>query len=394
MRVSESNIGRIPALDGIRGLAISLVLWWHVPVAALRGHLPNHHLLSWLVDLGRFTWSGVDLFFVLSGFLIGGIMLDASRSTSYFSTFYVRRAYRIIPLYALVIVSTLAVYGTNQWAWPKVTAELSFYVLFIQNFRVAATGSYAFLGLSMTWSLAVEEQFYLTLPLAVRLISKQILWRLLLGVVLAAPLLRILAVQVLKMPWIASYVLTPCRADTLCLGVLIAMAIRTPSLWGKIVTHRKYVYGAFAFTSFVGICMLTGPFQPFTMELFGLEYSLFAVIYALLLMSTLVSPSLSSLFSFGPLRSLGSIAYGLYLFHGMVAFIFFRVLAYFEPSSNGIVTLLTRLLTVPASIGLAAISWKYFEKPLVKHGHRHQYWDSGEAETTPSTLDLPNLSPS
>jgi len=90
------RMGRIPALDGIRGLAISLVLVFHT----MPGGLPRHPALWPLIRLGRFCWSGVDLFFVLSGFLIGGILLDAAHSPAYFKTFYIRRAYRILPLYA------------------------------------------------------------------------------------------------------------------------------------------------------------------------------------------------------------------------------------------------------------------------------------------------------
>lgn len=70
------RMGRIPALDGIRGLAIILVLWFHI-YEPLRNSLPKQPFLAKVVELGRFTWSGVDLFFVLSGFLIGGILLDA-----------------------------------------------------------------------------------------------------------------------------------------------------------------------------------------------------------------------------------------------------------------------------------------------------------------------------
>ena len=124
----------------------------------------------------------MDLFFVLSGFLIGGILLDASRSKSYFSTFYIRRAYRIIPLYAVIILSTLvliAVYG--QLGWSTYAKETTFYVFFLQNFRIAATQSFGPLGLGATWSLAIEEQFYLTLPMVVRQVSGRVLCRLLIG---------------------------------------------------------------------------------------------------------------------------------------------------------------------------------------------------------------------
>ena len=366
---------RIPALDGIRGLAIFLVLVWHIPVKALRGHMPNHPLLSWFLDLGRFTWSGVELFFVLSGFLIGGILLDAAQSPTYFSTFYIRRAYRILPLYFAVVMLTLAIYGTNQWGWAKVIAELSWYLVFLQNFQTAVTGVYAFHGLSMTWSLAVEEQFYLTLPLVIRFVRRRALHWLLVAVVVGAPLLRIFVIYVLKLPWIASYILTPCRADTLSLGVLIAIAMRSPSPWEKLAANRKYLYAAFALVGSLGIWMLLSDFQPFTMKLFGLEYSLLAVLYALLLLCTLISPALTSVFSFRPLRFIGSIAYGLYLFHGMVTFVLFSILQRFGLAGSQVAGFSAWLATAPLSIGLAALSWKYFEKPLVERGHRYRYGD-------------------
>jgi peptidoglycan/LPS O-acetylase OafA/YrhL len=94
---------RIPALDGIRGTAICLVLLWHGFFTALT-NLPNHSHVARLVALGRFTWSGVDLFFVLSGFLIGGILLDTAGAEHYFAPFYIRRVHRILPLYVVVMI--------------------------------------------------------------------------------------------------------------------------------------------------------------------------------------------------------------------------------------------------------------------------------------------------
>jgi len=377
MGVAGRSLGRIPALDGIRGLAIGLVLWWHFLVSPLRGNLQslqNHPGLSRLANLGRFTWSGVDLFFVLSGFLIGGILLDASRSPSYFRTFYIRRAYRILPLYALVLLLTvilISIYGHLRWTTYAI--ELFYYVSFLQNFRMAAMESFGPLGLGATWSLAVEEQFYLTLPIAVRHISARILWRVLLGVVVLAPFLRVLAMRLLKMQWIAAYVLMPCRADALGLGVLTAIAIRSPSVWPRIVAHRMHLYAAFAVAGALGLWMLAGPVQPFTMDLYGLEYTLFALIYTLLLLCTLVSPLLSALFSFAHLRAMGIIAYGLYLFQSLVSFVLERILLYFGLTRGAVVTFQTSVLTLGTSVVLAAASWKYFEKPLVERGHRQRY---------------------
>ena len=89
---------RIPALDGLRGAAILLVILRH----SFFGLETQSHFLASILVAGQLTWSGVDLFFVLSGFLIGGILLDARDSPRYFQTFYIRRAYRIFPLYGLV----------------------------------------------------------------------------------------------------------------------------------------------------------------------------------------------------------------------------------------------------------------------------------------------------
>jgi peptidoglycan/LPS O-acetylase OafA/YrhL len=334
---------RIPALDGIRGLAIGLVLWWHFVVSPLRANLQslhNHAGLLRLAEFGRFTWSGVDLFFVLSGFLIGGILLDESQSRRYYRTFYLRRAYRILPLYAFVLVLTvilIPVYGHLRWTAYAV--ELPFYLLFLQNFRMAAVQSFGPLGLGATWSLAVEEQFYLTLPFAVRHIGRRNLWRVLLSVVVLAPLLRIVAMRLLKMQWITAYVLMPCRADALGLGVLTAIAVRSPSLWSSIVAHRMHLYVAFAMVAALGLWVLAGPVQPFTMDLWGLEYTLFGVLYSLLLMCTLVSPLLSSIFSFAPLRAMGITAYGLYLFQSVVGFVLDRILQHFSLTTAGMFTL-------------------------------------------------------
>ena len=175
-----------------------------------------------------------------------------------------------------------------------------------------------------------------------------------------------------KMQWLAIYVLTPCRADALCLGVLIAMAIRNPPVWGAIVARRRYVYAAFAARSGVGMWMVMGHVQPFTTKLLGLEYSLLTVIYSLLLVSTLVNAQLSSLFSFPLLRFMGKIAYGLYLFQSLVNFAFGRVMLHFGRTADLVVTFQISVLTVLICIGLAATSWRCFETPL-RRGHRYRY---------------------
>jgi peptidoglycan/LPS O-acetylase OafA/YrhL len=125
--------GRIPALDGLRGVAILLVLLWHLAF----DKIPTSGPLSYLFALGRLSWSGVDLFFVLSGFLIGGILLDARDSSRYFKTFYLRRGFRILPLYGVVTGLYILDYLLSPGTSP---IPLASYPTFTQNFWMAYLG--------------------------------------------------------------------------------------------------------------------------------------------------------------------------------------------------------------------------------------------------------------
>jgi peptidoglycan/LPS O-acetylase OafA/YrhL len=187
-------------LDGLRGVAILLVIVYHL-LTQLEGHPGVFH---YAVIAGRLGWSGVDLFFVLSGFLIGGILLDARTSSRYYPTFYARRAFRILPIYGVL----LFFFGLRSllFRWmpgysPNLTADeipLLAYLTFSQNFRMAHLGSLGTGSLCPTWSLAVEEQFYLTMPVFIRNIKRERLVGILLAVVVGAPLLRILPVHFLQ----------------------------------------------------------------------------------------------------------------------------------------------------------------------------------------------------
>ena len=363
------RIGRIPALDGIRGLAISLVLWCHIYVP-MRNQLPNHPFLARIADLSRFTWSGVDLFFVLSGFLIGGILLDAVDSPIYFRTFYVRRAYRILPLYAAILVLTFALDLCFQ---PEHLAQFLYYPLFLQNFQMAATASLGAVHVGVTWSLAVEEQFYLTMPWVVRALSRRTLAILLAAVIVTAALLRVTLLSVFPDNWVAAHVLTPCRADALSIGVLIAIGLREPRV---LSVMRRYSWAActlLAILSLISLRVVWGHFEPLAGKAFGLDYSFLAIFYGLLLLSTLLSTRLGAIFSFGPLRFLGRIAYGVYLVHRLINFALHKVWFYFQPESGSVSDILTATTGAAVSIAVATASWRYFEQPLVQRGHRYTY---------------------
>ena len=159
---------RVSELDGVRGIACLLVIADHVIVSGLpHGILPGR-IVPWLIG-------GVDLFFVLSGFLIGGILLDNRSATNYFRAFWIRRIARIWPVYYLLVFSFFAVVVARPmlpWPWLdrfllKDAMPLWTYPTFLQNFAQGASGlDGGARWVASTWSLAIEEQFYLLLPLS------------------------------------------------------------------------------------------------------------------------------------------------------------------------------------------------------------------------------------
>jgi peptidoglycan/LPS O-acetylase OafA/YrhL len=319
-------------------------------------------------------WSRVDLFFVLSGFLICGILLDVVSSQSYFRTFYIRRAYRILPLYFVVLLGACLITWRyhGQPGWAASADELPYYAVFLQNFWMAAHGTFGSTMLVATWSLAVEEQFYLTLPVIVRLVAWRTLAFILIATVAISPLLRILACAYFPNRFIAAHVLMPCRADALALGALAALCVRTPAVWSKLVQHRGYLYAALVIVGFAILAMLRR-YSIFTSQFLDLEYSLLATFYCLLLVSALLSRTVASMFSFAWLRYLGSVAYGTYLLHGPIIGKCRDLAVRFYPGHRGPVFMTSSLLGVLVSVGMAGLSWKYFEKPVVRRGHRYTY---------------------
>lgn len=148
-RAEGTNLkGHIPELDGLRGVAIGLVIIWHYLPSLV--HARPGTTASYLIATTRLTWTGVDLFFVLSGFLIGGILLDARQARNYFSVFYTRRFFRIIPIYVAVLlifrgITMLqdATYPDLARAAPGSNPPWYMYWTFTQNFWMAVASTWA-----------------------------------------------------------------------------------------------------------------------------------------------------------------------------------------------------------------------------------------------------------
>jgi peptidoglycan/LPS O-acetylase OafA/YrhL len=365
---------RVPELDGVRGAAVLLILIFHwVGLECNSPLLPQR-----LKALLAFGWSGVVLFFVLSGFLIGGILLDEKGADDYFKTFYTRRFWRILPLYGAVCLWSVAVFhsrlSTHAWLFQGKVPWYA-YLTFGQNFWMAKLCAMNSTQIDGTWSLAIEEQFYLAMPFVIRVVSRKSLHYLLCAGILLAPVIR-LALWLTLDPAIRStaiYLLTPCRMDALLLGVLAACAVRNPAYWDWMVGHKQ-ILGAASAALAIGILLSASQMGWNTFVCISYGYTLIALFYlSVLLLAVTQSGVVSHLFKFRPLTELGIMAYGLYLFQGpvlgLVHGLFGRSSPQLtSPSAIGI-TLLSGLLL----LCLARLSWLCFEKPLLLFGQKQQY---------------------
>ena len=360
---------RVPELDGIRGLAIFLVLAWHYFLCEV-GAPP---LLFRFLNV---TSSGVDLFFVLSGFLIGGILLDHRDAPNYFRVFYGRRVCRIFPIYFawLLLYAQLSPIryhlhiGTSaDWALEPQLPIWS-YATFLQNFLQAKHGTFGSFWLAPTWSLAVEEQFYLLLPLTIRFTPRRWLPLLLGTFILAAPFARAFVYDP-RQGGVASAVLLICRTDSLLLGVLCAWIVRQDG--GPERMARWAPALRILFLSGIGFAMLA-TYVPETRMSRVANDSALAVAYTCLIMLAVYTPqsALGRMSRWSWLRKLGIIAYGTYLIQeGVLGFVFGLGLGRW-PRILAARDLLFNLPALAITIGLAAASWRWFEKPVVGFGRR------------------------
>ncbi|MGA7794488.1 MAG: acyltransferase [Candidatus Acidiferrales bacterium] len=365
---------RIPELDGIRGTAILTILVYHWIGIEGISILPKK-----LERLLSFGWSGVDLFFVLSGFLIGGILIDARDSDNYFRVFYVRRFYRILPLYGALCLLSVAVFyahlSTHAWLFEGKVPWYS-YLTFGQNFWMAKYNAMNSRQIDATWSLAVEEQFYLTVPFVIRVVGHKSLPYVLAIGVLLAPLIRVALWFALDPVHrgSATYLLAPCRMDALLLGVLAACAVRNASCWDWLVAH-KGIIGTASVASGVGILEMIHKnmgLGSFALASFG--YTWIALFYLSLLLLAVVQRGLvSRVFRLRMVTELGTVAYGLYLFHQPVLGLVYGLTGKATPKLASLSAVGLTFLSGFLVFALARLSWLYFEKPLIKKGHRYRY---------------------
>lgn len=323
----------LPGLDGLRGLAIALVLL--------------HHCEPRLVRLGlggvaEWGWTGVDLFFVLSGFLITGIVLDGREAPHFFRNFYARRGLRILPVFALVLAVNITVFGrANTWSRPG--PYWFYFLFFVHNLTPGLTGT-----IYPSWSLAIEEQFYAVwAPVARRLPAPAMAW------LLAA----VLAIE----PWVrrhpAWFVTTNTlyHLDGLAVGALIALGLR----WRHLSQRRWAVAGAAAVPAGLAGIVAAVRWQGAMID----GFVALAAGGLLLWAATGRRRPLEAAW----LRYLGKISYSLYLTHMLVFAIIGSLDTHMDAIHAGAwgdaVIVVTRLVL---AVAVAAALWRWYEGPILR----------------------------
>ena len=380
----EIGHGKILALDGLRGVAILLVVISHTSEhfrftdTFLKG---GQHILF-------IGWTGVDLFFVLSGFLITGILYDSKLHTHYFRNFFLRRALRIFPLYYFVLLSMfyfipLLTSSLHIHQFPIISSPYSlwFFTYFL-DVLIALKG-WVFPG--HFWSLAVEEHFYMIWPFIVYYLNKTQLIRVSIILIIITLSLRIYLAFTINNP-IAIYVLTPCRLDGLLIGAILSILFKSVELRPAL---KKISIISIAFSGLIWgtiIFFYNGyPQYPFIIQTFG--YFNTAVFYGSLLIIILTIEKANFLISGSSLRFFGKYSYAIYVFHIFPIFFFKKFFALGDPYSFSILSklfynnnLLTKhsflflvsdsilflLATFLSTLIIVLISWNFLESPFLK----------------------------
>lgn len=301
-------------------------------------------------------WVGVGLFFILSGYLIGGVILDQKDEPDFLSSFYLKRAGRIFPAYALSLC--LAYAGAALFegrAWVDPLRSPLIYLTFTQNIAISLDGVEGSGWLLPSWTLAVEEQFYLLLPLAMLLLPARILIPALAALWTLAAIFRL---AVYDASPLASFTLLPSRMDLLLAGVLAAVAHRKLELGPHLLVLRT--------APLVALCGLLAVALVPSPKLFAIiSPTLLSLGGAAFILSIVAGAPEARRFSGQGLRFFGVISYGLYLYHQPVAGLLYGILLDERPNFLTTPAAFVSLVAIVVSVVLAYASWRLVEAPLL-----------------------------
>lgn len=362
------RIGFIPELDGLRGMGALLAVSVHLYMVII----PKERQLPAELS-GTFLW--MDMFFVLSGFLITALLLKEQHSNGRvaFRAFWMRRGIRLLPaLYVLLAVHYL--FALIVDLDMSIENESVFYTsVYMLNFRMNnILTARVSEGLTQLWSLSVEEQFYLAWPLIVAFLLPLRRRLSTVVIVLSTVIVLVAARRGLMFRdadganWFRLYTHTDTRVDSLLMGALMAY------LWvhGKLDLNNRYARKAVEMAAYLSMALVTWLLfnieMPQAFSYYG-GFNLMAICFATIILACIQTDwALRPLFVWAPLRKVGEVSYGLYLWHMMVMIVVARIGSEWDPWARAVTA-------VAGSAGVTYLSWVLVEQPTMRFKAR---WDT------------------
>ena len=358
--------GHIPALDGLRGVAILLVMVYHFTDGYIR---TSSGVLHEVCSVG---WCGVDLFFVLSGFLITGILCDAKDGVLYFQNFYMRRVLRIFPLYYGFLFALFVLVPVVHQFSPLIRRHVGEQIwlwFYLTNFDYALS-SHSLISechLAHFWSLAVEEQFYLVWPAVIFLCQPKTAIRISAICIGTALLLRVFLMEDHVSP-VTIFNLSPCRMDSLAVGALCALLVRTDLNTNKLLKAARLAT-LLAGAGLIFILAHRGGADAYYPPMESIGYTFLAFFFGgiiLLSLDAAENNALSWLLSCPILLVFGLYSYAIYVFHSPLIHFFNRwfpvqrlsLALHSRPLGLGVHVLVSMLV----SLLIGVLSWNLYEK--------------------------------
>ncbi|MCD6017957.1 MAG: acyltransferase 3 [Bacteroidetes bacterium] len=360
----------IKELDGLRGIACLLVLIHHCFTGVL-GKEPTG-LSGTLLDIVQVLFvSGVDLFYVLSGFLVGGIIIDNARSPNFIKVFFIRRVCRIFPIYYLLILSfAVGLYFFIDIPWTKIALlknpyPIWTYFTYLQSYFFGLGNNSGPLWVAVTWSVSVEEQFYLLMPFVFLFLGgRRALFFVICGIIVA-PFIRYFLFH--KFGFYAAYMMFPGRMDSIFWGVLLAFLLRSEKWRSLLNDYSAYILSlivvVFALLAFhIGTDLVS-------------KFTLLAIFYTGIIWAVLEGklPRVSKMLNLRFFTYTGLISYAIYMFHQLINCVVHGILFHDKPVINGWDKVGATFLSIGLLYILCSLSLRYFEKPIRDFGAKFHY---------------------
>jgi len=348
----KASHGHLPALDGVRGIAVLMVFWFHLCQLnqELQQILPDVILRT--ASIGQ---TGVDLFFVLSGFLITRILLATKDQSARFRNFFARRSLRIFPLYYAFLA--VGLWLPAPWISETGSGGFSPFWMWCYLSNLPPTLWDRPVLFPHLWSLAVEEQFYLIWPFVVYW-SPAKCTRLLCFILIAVtPLFRF----VMIFNGYSPFYLLPCRVDALAAGALLAV------FWSAETNLKRYlpqvsllVFGLLL-VSAAGYVVFSGAGLPFVQVA---KHTICSVLFSLLVFLAIENHSVRSVLSCRCLRFFGKHSYAIYLCHPIFIVTFRRLCLSANTNTNTDLWAFVALV-ITSTLGLSLLTWHLIESPAL-----------------------------